>query len=100
MNKISELQTKILDKLTESTEKDNTELTGETSLILRQGELIERLAKINPKYLEVVKYESKILVRQGLFDEAFDVQYGLIFSIPNWDRFITAINAFYETCYK
>jgi hypothetical protein len=77
-------------------------LTGEKNLTISKDELIERVEKINPGYLEVMEMEANILVRQGLFRGYFksgDVCGDIVFDIPDWDKFISSVDAFYKVCY-
>jgi hypothetical protein len=73
-------------------------LTGEKNLTITKEELIKRASEINPGYLEVMETEAQIFVRQGLFTDHFKNR-EIYFDIPDWDRFISAVDAFYNVCY-
>jgi hypothetical protein len=80
----------------------NIGLTGEKNLTISKEELIERVKKINSGYLEVMEMEAKILIRQGLFNgylKGGDASGEILFDIPDWDKFISAVDAFYKVCY-
>lgn len=86
----------MLESLVEFNEKNpDIKLTGETNLKITEDELIKRL-KENKEwklYLTVLHWESKILVRNGLFKSYYRGG-ELFFDIPSWDNFISALNAF------
>jgi hypothetical protein len=50
-------------------------------------------------YLKVITGESRILEGQGLIEGRIEDD-GIYFKIPDWDAFISAVNAFYEVCWK
>jgi len=87
---------KIISKLTEL---NQIRCSGEKNLLLDKCQLINKVKAINPKYIEVMETEAKIFVRQGLFRGYIDDN-KIMFEIPDWDKFISAINAFYEVCYE
>ena len=87
---------KIISKLTELNQIRHTH---EKNLLLSKCELINKVKAINPDYIEVMETEAKIFVRQGLFRGYIEGN-KIMFEIPDWDKFISAINSFYEVCYK
>lgn len=98
--KIKDFQNSILSELTKLNNEEKLKgLTGEINLKITKEELGERMEFINPTYLEVMELEANILVNQGLFRGYFEGN-DIIFEIPDWDKLLTAIHAFYETCYK
>ena len=81
---------------------DGPILTGETDLDITKTELLERIRKNKngEGYVDALQGESQILVRQGLFEGCVDYdKHDYYFKIPNWDQFISAIDAFYVACY-
>lgn len=86
----------MLQSLVEINEKNpDIKLTGERNLKLTNEELANKL-KENKEwklYLTVLDWESKILVRNGLFKSYYRGG-ELFFDIPSWDNFISAVNAF------
>lgn len=90
----------VLDKVIETCEGKG--LTGEKNLTISKKELVKRVENINPDYLEVMEKEANIFVRQGLFKGYFadgDILGDILFDIPDWDKFISAVDAFYKVCY-
>lgn len=91
-----DLQMAILKNVVNNNQKEGfTALTGEKGAVISKEDLIKRIKEINPAYVEVMETEFNILVRQGLIEEV-----KVMFRIPNWDNFISSIDAFYEVCYK
>lgn len=74
-------------------------LTGEKNLLLQKDELIKKVKSINPNYIEVIETESNIFERQGLFTRYCNESRQIVFEIPDWDMFISAVDAFYTVCY-
>lgn len=73
-------------------------LTGEKNLDISKEELTERIMKNvhGNDYLDVLEYENSILERQGLIKGRIDLEtFKCYFNIPDWDKFISAVNAFY-----
>ena len=98
---LSELKSSLLDLTTEENKNGRSPiLTGETNLKIKKEDLIEKVRQNEhgEGYLEVMTTESGILAGQGLFNGY--IENGKIyFDIPDYDRFISAVNAFYEVCY-
>lgn len=74
-------------------------LTGEKNLILSKSELKEKLLKLEngKSYLGVLKLEHKLLEGQGVINGEFK-DGKVIFTIPDWDSFISRVNAFHVAC--
>jgi hypothetical protein len=102
MGHIHKLQEQILEKIVKLNENELHGLTGEKDLTISKNELTRRINKINSGYLEVIEMESKIFIRQGLFNGYLkdgDACGEILFDIPDWDQFISAVDAFYKVCY-
>jgi len=87
----------ILDFLvSESKNENNPILTGEKNLKITKSGLIDRILanKRGEGYIDVLECENSILERQGLIRGYFE-DGDVYFDIPNYDRFISAVNAFY-----
>lgn len=98
---LRQFKSDLLDATTsENRENNNPILTGEKNLKLKKEELIEKVKKNEhgEGYLEVMTTEAHILAGQGLFNGYVEDD-GIYFDIPDYDRFISAVNAFYEVCY-
>lgn len=74
-------------------------LTDEKNLLLQKDELYKKVNSINPDYIEVMETESNIFERQGLFKVHYNESRQIVFEIPDWDMFISAVDAFYRVCY-
>lgn len=74
-------------------------LTGEKNLILSKLELKDKLLKFEngKSYLGVLKLEHELLEGQGAINEEFK-DGKVIFTIPDWDSFISRVNAFHVAC--
>lgn len=81
---------------------DGPILTGEKDLYIAKAELIERIQKnrYGDEYFDVIESEKDLLIGQGLLDGTIDTEGSIFFRIPDWDAFISAVNAFYVTCYQ
>jgi hypothetical protein len=104
MMSLSDYQRKILGVTIEHDKNSNDGpiLTGEKNLDISKEDLMEKVKEnVHGKdYLDVMETESNILVRQGLFKGRIDPKLGAImFEIPDWDMFITAVHAFYKVCW-
>jgi hypothetical protein len=99
MSDLQSVQRKALEICIDANKQEKSSmLTGEKDLDITKEELIKRVLKINEGYLEVMEKEASILVRQGLFVGRIEKD-GIYFKIPDWDAFISAVNAFYVACY-
>lgn len=97
---LESIKSKALSALVENNKsEDNKMLTGEKDLLIPKEQLIEKVKAINPAYLEVMEMEAKIFIGQGLFRGFFNIDGNIYFSIPDWDKFISAVDAFYVACY-
>ena len=104
MSGLLDLQMTLLSACVEQNKEcgDGPILTGEKNLDITKAELLERVHKNKngDGYVDVLEYEHPILVRQGLFEGRFDREkLNIYFKIPDWDAFISAVNAFYIACY-
>lgn len=74
-------------------------LTGETNLVLTSDELEERLLSLKngKSYLGVWLIEGTILRSQGVIKTKILAD-KTIFIIPDWDNFISRVNAFHVAC--
>lgn len=95
---LESLREKTLSGLVELNKDESIGLTGEKNLEIFEDEFEAKVKKINPGYLEVLATESAIFVGQGLIKGRRDAS-KIILEIPDWDKFISAVNAFYIACY-
>jgi hypothetical protein len=95
---VQDLQQLLLTNVVEIRKSKGSLLTGEKKLTIAKNELINRVKEINPGYLEVMEVEANIFVRQDLF-KGYLKDGDIYFDIPDWDRFISAVGAFYNVCY-
>lgn len=98
---LDQFKSTLLDLTTQENRATNSIiLTGEKNLKIKKEDLIEKVKQNNngEGYLEVMSTESNTLVGQGLFNGYFE-DGDIYFDIPDYDRFISAVNAFYEVCY-
>jgi len=65
---------------------------GEVNLKIDPTTLLEVVLSVN--HYRAFVGEFTLLVRQGLIDRD-----GELFLIPDWDKFIWAVDAYYKTCY-
>ena len=99
--KINALKAKLLDNVVEIAQTQTAPiLTGEENLTLEKQELINKVFENEHAkgYMEVIETEASLLVGQGLFKGYFK-DGAVWFDIPDYDRFISAVEAFYTTCY-
>lgn len=100
MNKINKLTGQLADNLVRiSKELKEDFITGETNLKLTKEELERKMLKLKngKSYLGVLQWEHNILERQGVVKGAI-VDGEVMFDIPDWDNFISRVNAFHEAC--
>lgn len=102
---LEDLQREVLNEIvklneTEAGARTGPTLTGEKALCITKEELIRKVLENShgEAYLEVLDAESQLLVRQGLFRGYIEGD-EIMFDIPNWDQFISAVNCFYVACY-
>ena len=96
---LENFQSNVLTKLVKLNKDEGNLVNNESNLSLTKDELKAKLENINPTYLEVLQEESRIFVRQGLFEGHLNDTGDTIFDIPDWDKFISAVDAFYVACY-
>lgn len=96
---LENFQSNVLTNLVKLNKDEGKLVTSESNLSLTKDELKAKLKNINPSYLEVLQEESRILARQGLLEGHLNDTGDIIFNIPDWDKFISAVNAFYVVCY-
>lgn len=74
-------------------------LTGEVNLELTKEELTNKILKLKngKSYLGVLEHEHNILERQGVIKGEI-INGEVMFSIPNWDSFISRVDAFHVAC--
>lgn len=74
-------------------------LTGEKNLVLSEPKLVDKLLQIEngKSYLGVLANEYRILEGQGAIKAEIKNDKA-IFNIPDWDSFISKVNAFHVAC--
>lgn len=88
------------DRLVEISKMENKEyITGEKDLVLSKEDLLLKIIKYKDgkSYLNVLEAEHNILEGQQAI-KWLEIKGRLYFKIPDWDRFMSKVNAFHVAC--
>lgn len=98
--KSKEFTEKVANELTEINKEIKEDfITGEKNLLLSRKELKDKLLKLKDgkSYIGVLAAEHRILEGQGAISLKF-TEDEVLFYIPDWDSFISRVNAFHVAC--
>lgn len=90
----------IADRLVEISKDENKDyITGEKDLTLSKEDLLLKMIKYEngKSFINVLEVEHNILEGQQAI-KWLEIKGKLYFRIPDWDRFMSKVNAFHVAC--